>query len=330
MKTDDGNNSMFLKDKYINPFTDFGFKKLFGSEPNKDILMDFLNQVLPEKHHLTDLVYAKSEQLGQTDENRNAVFDLFCTGINGERFIVEMQKAKQNYFKDRSVFYTSFPIQEQAAKGDWNYKLKDVYLIGILDFTFSEDASEKQVRHEVQLKDQNCRVFYDKLTYIYLEMPHFNKSEEELSSNFDKWMYVLRQLPNLQERPAALQERVFRKLFEAAEIARFRPEERSNYEASLKTYRDLKNVVDTSFDEGKAAGFDEGKAAGFDEGKATGFDEGKAAGFDEGKTAGFDEGRNAGQTHRNLEIAIRMKQTGEPVSKIILYTGLSAEQIEKL
>jgi predicted transposase/invertase (TIGR01784 family) len=326
VKTPDESNAMLLKDKYINPFTDFGFKKLFGSEPNKDILMDFLNQVLPEKHQLTDLSYAKSEQLGLTNENRSAIFDLFCTGKNGEHFIVEMQKAKQNYFKDRSVFYTSFPIQEQAQKGDWNYKLQDVYLIGILDFTFSEDASEKQVRHEVQLKDQNCRVFYDKLTYIYLEMPHFNKREDELDSNFDKWMYVLRQLPNLQERPVTLQERVFKKLFEAAEIARFKPEERSNYEASLKTYRDLKNVVDTSFDEGKAAGFDEGKVAGFDEGKAAGFDEGKAAGFDEGKAAGFDEG----EAKRNVHIARQMKKQGETIEKIMLYTGLDRGEIEML
>ena len=129
---------MPLQDKYINPFTDYGFKKLFGSEPNKDILIDFLNQVLPEKHHLNDLTYAKSEQLGLTEDDRSAVFDLYCIGKNGEHFIVEMQKAKQNYFKDRSVFYTSFPIQNQAQKGEWNFQLAAVYLIGILDFTFTE------------------------------------------------------------------------------------------------------------------------------------------------------------------------------------------------
>lgn len=145
-----------------------------------------------------------------------------------------------------------FPIQEQAKKGDWNYQLAAVYLVGILDFTFSEDADEKEVRHEVQLKDHNCRVFFDKLTFIYLEMPNFNKSEGDLQSNLDKWMYVLQQLPYLQNRPQALQERVFEKLFEAAEIARFTSEEKAKYEESLKYYRDLKNVVETSFDEGKA------------------------------------------------------------------------------
>lgn len=243
---------MALQDKYINPFTDFGFKKLFGSEPNKDLLIDFLNQVLPGKHKIKDLTYARTEQLGNTETDRKAIFDLYCIGENGERFIVEMQKAKQNYFKDRSVYYSSFPIQEQAKKGDWNYQLAAVYMVGILDFTFSEDESEQDVRHEVQLKDQKCRVFYDKLTYIYLEMPNFSKTEEDLQSNFDKWMYVLQQLPYLQNRPQALQDRVFQKLFEAAEIAKFTPDEKNKYEESLKYYRDLKNVVDTSFDEGKA------------------------------------------------------------------------------
>jgi predicted transposase/invertase (TIGR01784 family) len=305
---------MPLTDKYINPFTDFGFKKLFGSEPNKDILISFLNEILPEKHRITDLTYAKNEQTGLREDSRNAIFDLFCTSQSGEQFIVEMQKAKQNYFRDRSVFYTSFPIQEQAQKGEWNYKLESVYLIGILDFTFSEDAAEKQVRHEIQLKDQQCRVFYDKLTYIYLEMPHFNKREEELETNFDKWMYVLRQLPNLQERPRALQERVFARLFEAAEIARFNREDRLGYEASLKTYRDLKNVVDTSFDEGRA----EGKAEGLEEG------------LEKGEAIGLEKGRAEGEVRRSLEIALQMKKLGEPVEKIILLTGLEKDVIEKL
>jgi predicted transposase/invertase (TIGR01784 family) len=245
---------MALQDKYINPFTDYGFKKLFGTEINKDLLIDFLNQVLPERHHIQDLSYTPTEKLGATETDRKAIFDLYCTSPSGERFIVEVQKAKQNYFKDRSVYYSTFPIQEQAKKGNWDYQLAAVYTIGILDFVFDDDRHMEQVRHEVKLKDQHCQVFYDKLTFIYLEMPNFKKTEAELETNFDKWMYVLKHLPYLQNRPAALQERIFQKLFEAAEIARFAPEEKARYEESLKYYRDLKNVVDTSFEEGREEG----------------------------------------------------------------------------
>jgi predicted transposase/invertase (TIGR01784 family) len=242
---------MTLQEKYINPFTDFGFKKLFGTEPNKDLLIDFLNEVvLPEERKILDLTYSNPERTGRTRVDRRAIFDLYCIGKNNERFIVEMQKAKQNYFKDRSVYYSSFPIQEQGLKGKWDFQLSEIYTVGILDFVFSEDEHEKMVRHEVKLKDQNCKVFYDKLTFIYLEMPHFSKTEEELDTTYDKWLYVLKYLPELEKRPKKLQEKIFDKLFKAAEIAKFSPAELVEYQDSLKQYRDLKNVIDTAFDEG--------------------------------------------------------------------------------
>ena len=242
---------MTLQEKYLNPFTDFGFKKLFGSEPNKDLLIDFLNQLLPSHHQIQDLSFTRSEQLGLSKMDRRAIFDLYCVSKTGERFIVEMQKAKQNYFKDRSVFYATFPIQEQAKRGDWDFKLAAVYLVGILDFVFTEDKDDAEVCHRVQLKDQAHRVFYDKLTLIYLEMPKFRKTEAELETPFDKWLYVLKHLPELQARPAKLQERVFAKLFDAAEVGKFNREEMAQYEQSLKYYRDLKNVIDTSFMDGQ-------------------------------------------------------------------------------
>jgi predicted transposase/invertase (TIGR01784 family) len=239
-----------LKDKYINPLTDFGFKKLFGTEPNKILLIDFLNQILPEKHRIKDLSYSRNEQLGLNELDRKAIFDLYCVGESGERFIVEVQKAKQNFFKYRSIYYASFPIQEQAQKGDWDYRLEPVYTVGILDFIFDDHKSEEGLLHMVELKNQRCEVFYDKLKFIYIELPKFKKQEQELETQFDKWLFVFRHLSHLQNRPQQLQDKIFQKLFEAAEIARFSPEEREAYEDSLKYYRDLKNVVDTSRLEG--------------------------------------------------------------------------------
>jgi predicted transposase/invertase (TIGR01784 family) len=242
---------MLLQEKYVNPFTDFGFKKLFGSETNKDLLIDFLNQILPAHRHIEDLTFGNIEQFGIAESERKAVFDVYCTSDTGEKFIVEMQKAKQNYFKDRSVYYSTFPIQEQAKKGTWNFQLAAVYTIGILDFVFDEDKHDPQVRHVIQLRDERSRLFYEKLTYIYLELPKFTKTESELETTMDKWLYALRQLPELDSRPAALQEQIFEKLFEAAEIARYSLQERGEYEQSLKYYRDLFNVLDTSFEEGE-------------------------------------------------------------------------------
>ncbi len=167
-----------MKEKYINPFTDFGFKKLFGTEFNKPLLIDFLNEVIGmETGKITELTYLSTEQLPPCHNERKAIYDIYCENEKGEKFIVELQKAKQNYFKDRSVYYSTFPIQQQAERGDWNFKLKAVYTIGILDFVFEEDKADNKVfHHEVKMiNTKTGKVFFDKLTYIYLEMPKFHK-----------------------------------------------------------------------------------------------------------------------------------------------------------
>jgi len=239
--------------RYVNPYTDFGFKLLFGTPVNKDLLIGFLNALFRGEQEITDVTYLNAEQLGRAEWDRKAVFDVYCENVKGERFIVEMQKAKQKYFKDRSVFYSTFPIREQAKVGDWDYELKSVYTVGILNFVFDEDKDDEEYyHHEVKLMDVGRKeVFYEKLTFIYLEMPKFRKREEELETLFDKWMFVLKNLATLLDRPAALQERVFKRLFETAEIARFSESEMRDYEESLKNLRDLGNVLNTAKEEGR-------------------------------------------------------------------------------
>ncbi len=169
-------------ERYINPFTDYGFKKLFGEELNKDLLLDFLNELLKEEQgQIKELTYLKTEHLGLTELDRKAIFDLYCENERGEKFIVELQKSKQNFFKDRTVYYSTFPIREQAKRADWNYELKAVYTIAILDFVFEADKNEPdKFRYDVKLKDiETNKIFYDKLTFIYLEMPKFKKTIEQ-------------------------------------------------------------------------------------------------------------------------------------------------------
>ncbi len=255
-----------FKEKYINPFTDYGFKKLFGEEVNKAILMDFLNELLREEQgEIVDLTFLKNENLGSGELDRKAIFDLYCENERGEKFIVELQKTKQNFFKDRTVYYSTFPIREQAERGtEWNYELKAVYMIAILDFVFEEDkAQTDKFRYDIKLADiQTNKVFYDKLTFIYLEMPKFNKSIDELETHFDKWLFVLRNLNKLDRIPDKLREQIFEQLFETAEIARFTPDQIRSYEDSLKYYRDLKNSLDTAREEGLQEGMEKGMEKG--------------------------------------------------------------------
>lgn len=256
-----------LLERYINPYTDFGFKKLFGTDMNKDLLISFLNALLHGEQSIKDITYLNTEHLGTQEIDRRAVFDVYCENEQGEKFLVEIQKGEQQFFKDRSLFYSTFPIREQAVKGkSWDYELKAIYTIGILNFTF--DDKDNYYHHEVKLLDTRTKeVFYDKLTFIYLEMPKFNKSELELETMFDKWMFVLRNLSGLMERPAALQERVFERLFKAAEIAGFSKRELYEYEDSLKVFRDWYSVVKTAEKKGHVKGYEEGEKKGFKEGE---------------------------------------------------------------
>lgn len=283
-----------MKARYINPYTDFGFKKLFGEEANKDLLVDFLNQLLPAQHKIIDLSFNNAERLGPADSSRRAIFDIYCENEKGEKFIVEMQKAKMKFFKDRAVFYTTFPIKEQAEKGDWDFKLKPIYCVAILDFTFDEDRDQKTYMSNVQLKDQYCQTFYNKLNYIFIEMPRFNKTEDQLENHFDKWLYFLKHLEDFENIPSILNEDVFIKGFKVAEIASFDQRQMNEYEESLKVYRDLKGVLDNSFEEGKI--------------------EGKAEGVTEGLT----------------KVAKKMKSEGYTLAEIAKLTGLSKADIEKL
>ena len=286
-----------MKARYINPYTDFGFKKIFGEEASKPQLMDFLNSLLPEKDKIVRLTFKNNEQLGITDLDRKAIYDIYCENDKGEKFIVELQKAKQNYFKERTIYYSTFPIREQAEKGEWNYNLAAVYCIGILDFTFDDYETEperSEYLHSIKLKNQNGKVFYDKLTYLYIEMPNFQKTEAGLETRLDKWLYFIKHLEDFQRIPSIFADEVFEQAFAKAELSRLGQAELDTYESSLKVYRDLKGVIDTAFTEGKI----------------------------EGKIEGIMEGK--------LEMARIMKLEGETVEKIRRYTGLSEEEIRRL
>jgi predicted transposase/invertase (TIGR01784 family) len=267
-----------MKPRFINPYTDFGFKKLFGEEGSKHLLKDFLNQILPPIHTIKDLTLKKTEALPEIQSERSAVFDIYCEAENGSKFIVEMQKAKMNYFKDRMVLYSSFPIKEQAEKGEWDYKLQPVYCIAILDFVFEKGMQTSEFFTNVQLKDQYCNVFYDKLTFLMIEMPLFQKTESELKTHFDKWLYFLKNLENFNDIPSILKEEVFLDGFRKAEMANFNTAELDLYEMSLKRYRDLKGVIDTSFHEGLEKGLQEGEQIGLEKGEQIGLEKGEQIG----------------------------------------------------
>ena len=235
--------------KFINPYTDFGFKKLFGEEGNKDLLIDFLNQLLPAHHQIAEVNFRNPESLADVSADRKAIFDIHCKALSGETFIVEMQKAKVKYFKDRSLFYVTFPIRDQAQRGEWNFKIEPIYFVAILDFEYDEAEEKRKFLREVSLKDQDGEVFFDKLQFRFLQMPLFRKQAHELETKFDKWCYFLKNLESFDHIPAILNEPIFQKAFETAELANLSYEQRNTYEENLIQYWGIKSALDTAVEE---------------------------------------------------------------------------------
>ena len=287
--------------RYVNFYTDFAFKKLFGTEANKDLLISFLNQLLgfTGDSEIKNLTYLNPEQLGDSINERRAIYDVYCTTAKGEHFIVEMQKAKQDSFRDRALYYSSFAIREQGQKGSttkpWDYTLTPVYVVGILNFVMDHtEGHEEKVITKVKLKDDENNVFNENLNYVFLEMPKFKKTELELETFLDKWLYAIKNLSQLNNKPEVLTEGIYKRLFSEAEVAQLTAKDKMEYEESLKIFWDFSNVLSTA------------------------------------KREGREEGRAEGERDEKLRNAKKMKAKGMDFADISDITGLTAEEIEAL
>jgi predicted transposase/invertase (TIGR01784 family) len=288
--------------RYLNPLTDFGFHKIFGTESCKDLLVNFLNEIIREEGLITDIQYLISEQWGEHETERKAIFDIFCKNEKEEYFIVEMQKAKQPYFRERSIFYASLPIQKQAVRGSWNFRLKAVYLVAILDFVLFDEFEEdkEQIIESVYLVRERTKTLYsDKLNMVFVELPKFKKSERELETNADKWLFSLKNMSKLKERPASLKGKVFKELFRLAEIKQLTQEDMETYRKSILEYQDVRDAVDYARVEAFEKGIEEGRI----------------------------EGREEGIIKGKILIIQRCFQKNIPIEDIVDLTGFSKEQI---
>ena len=284
---------MRTKNQYIDPLNDIAFKKIFGSASNKDLLIDLLNKVLRGRKNIIDLVYNKNEHHGLAKDEGSVSFDLLCTGDQGEQFIVEVQRERHANFKERSLFYTSRLISEQAPKGkvrEWNYALKEVYLIAILEKFNIEDSRQKFL-YDICLSDRESgEIFYDKLGYTYIQLSNFVKEEHELESDLDRWLYILKHIRTMDKIPAYLRQPIFKKMFNIAEYSNLTKEERMYYDASLKRDWDNHSALETAKQDGEAKGKHE----------------------------------------QALETARKMKVKHYSLEEIMEMSGLSAEEIEKI
>lgn len=301
------NSSDKVKNRYLDLFVDFAFKKMFGVESSKPYLIDLLNAILQLKDKIIDVSFLDREQLGITADDRKAVFDVFCIDQSGRRFIIELQHLLQRHFRDRSLYYSTYPIQVQALKGEWDYSLRETITIGILGFEF-DDTHPDQVVHRVRLiEEESGLVFNDHLSYIYIEAPKFKKREEELSSRLDEWLYVLTGMKRFKEIPVTLEkDELFKSFFMAAEIASLKLAEYMEWVASQKAQWDEYSIRTSA--------------------ESIGLEEGMKKGMEKGIEKGLEKGRK----EERHTIARAMKANGVSVDIIIKSTGLTAEEINRI
>lgn len=296
--------------RFINPFSDYGFKAIFGSEVSKDLIISFLNGVLHDEV-IINITFRNVEMLGLKHDQRKAVFDIFCENEKGEFFIVEMQKSRQKYFSDRILYYASFAIQQQTiiskekmdrlpdnVKKHWDYSISKVYIICILNYCMDTKHPDK-FRWDVVRIDRELKVpFSETLNEVYLEMPKFILPLSECNTIYLKWLYVLNNIEVMERLPEELNNQIFKKLKSIVEIERMSANERLEYELSLATERDLLSALDASFEDGEMKGMEKGEAKGRKEGI--------------------------------YEVALKLKQTGMPSQDISNVTGIPLDEIETL
>ena len=251
--------------KFINPFTDYGFKLIFGREVSKDLLIEFLNDLLEGERVITDLQFLNNEQLPLYPEGRGIIYDVYCTTDTGEKIIVEMQNRMQSNFKERSIYYLSRAIVNQGRVGnEWKFEIKAVYGVFLMNFIIDKNI---KLRTDVILSDRETgELFSDKFREIFIALPLFNKNEEECETNFERWIYILNNMETLKRMPFKARKAVFEQLEDIADVASMSPEDRERYDNSVKVYRDYLVTMDAAEQKGIKEGLEKGIEKGMKEG----------------------------------------------------------------
>lgn len=304
--------------RFINPFTDIGFKRIFGQEVSKPLIIDFLNSLLLGKEHITSITFLDKEQPALFEDDRSLIYDIYCETDKNENIIVEMQNKSQPYFKNRSIYYASEAIARQGEKGaDWKYNIDAVYLVAFLNFCPMD--FKKEFRTDVGLTNlKNNEIFSDKIRMTFMQLPLFKMEANECETNFDKWIYVLKNMETLTRLPWAAKSAVFKKLEQIADVASLSRQERMKYDVGLRKYRDTLSVLEGAKLDGLAEGRAEGRAQGIAEGRA------------EGRAEGIAEGRAEGAQKEKIETAKRLLAIGADTNTIAIATGLTTNEVESL
>ena len=312
---------MYTIGNNINLLTDFGFKRMFGTEPYKKNLIGFLNAFIkPYFGPVTDIEYRPTEQLGLLPNEKRLVFDVYCTTQKEDKVLVEMQKASQEFLKNRLIAYSARTISNSLVKGDRKYNFPPVISIVLVDFEIPELKDMEDFMMHVTLKDDKNKIFSEKVSFILVDLTKFAAKMNfgQLTDERRKWCYAIKNMWRMTDMDIPTEDKIFHELYEDCKISKLSDMEKNEYEKSILEYDDVKDALDYHRRLAKA----EGKA----EGRAEGISEGIAKGKAEGKVEGIAEGI----IQAKHQIAVKMLKAGIDMATIVQTTDLTKEEISVL
>ena len=323
--------------KYADLLDDDVFKLVFGRESTKDVMIEFLNQMITDRN-IVDLEFLDKEMHPVERDLKGSVYDMFCKTDDGSRIIVEVQRRKQPFYPERAIYYSTFQIQRQVEAGAEYYDFLPVYVVNILNFAMDGNTDHSEVKSVYRLyNEKNHSLLTDRVTFIFLELGKFNKTLDELDGNVLEGMcFCFKNMTTLAERPDILRHKVFEKIFEVTELLNMDDVTRFKILGNMTTERDLRNqmryAIETATAEGLAKGVAQGLEQGLAEGRAKGEAEGRVKGEEEGRIKGQAEGRAEGRAEgeraKACEVAAKLMAAGMSKEEVAEIVGIGEEEIQ--
>jgi len=280
--------------QFIDPRVDFAFKKIFGNENAKDILIDFLNSILGLEgvYRIKEVVILDPYQAPKIKYTKKSYVDVRCTDERNIQYIVEMQVEYVKGMEKRIIYNASKRYSNQIEKGEDYPKLNQVISINILDFDMFEFPHYLSIHTTNEIITGNC--YLDEIKYYFIELNKFIKKIEELTTNLEKWVYFIKEASNLNTIPKELENNVFKHAFEIARVSNMSKEEWEAYDIESMLIQDERGMIEAALEKGEKLGIEKGEKLGIE------------------------------KTAKN------MKDKGLDINLICELTGLSIEDINKL
>ena len=261
---------------YINPLTDFGFKKLFCSDRRGAArLLALLKAYLPDKMEgVTSITFLPTELLGETEDTKRVSFDIYGLTNDEKHIIVEMQRGEQTFFANRIITYNCRVISQNVERGDLEYDIPMVISFSIMDYVPDWFSGSDDFFHVVQLKDEKNKIFSQKTFFCFLELrkfaaPNLGQIKDIVLPDLRrKWAFVLKNMGRMDEQDLSQEDDIFSGLFEDGRYSKLTAMEKKEYKKSVLEYADVQDAIRCAQQKSLKVGIEQGREEGREEGES--------------------------------------------------------------